>query len=137
MPTGWRCGITFWRTVCRSRLYSDRHGIHVNAKDAESGDGLTVFNRMTQRLGIAQVCATTPQAKGRVERANKTLQDRLIKEMRLAGISDVAAAQAFLAGFMERHTRVRLASHCDDYRFCAAYGKFSEGLAYTIQVRSR
>ncbi len=85
-------------------LYSDRHGIfRVNAKDAESGDGLTAFNRITQRLGIVQICATTPQAKGRVERANKTLQDRLIKEMRLAGISDVAAAQAFLAGFMERH----------------------------------
>jgi transposase len=85
-------------------LYSDRHGIfRVNAKEAESGDGLTEFNRITQRLAIAQICATTPQAKGRVERANKTLQDRLIKEMRLAGISDVAAAQEFLPGFMERH----------------------------------
>lgn len=50
---------------------------------------------MTQRLGIAQICATTPQAKGRVERANKTLQDRLLKEMRLACIRDMAAAQAF------------------------------------------
>ena len=85
-------------------LYSDRHGIfRVNAKDANSGDGLTEFGRVTGRLGIEQICAWTPQAKGRVERANKTLQDRLIKDMRLAGISDMSAAQAFLAGFMARH----------------------------------
>jgi len=87
-------------------FYSDRHGIfRVNAKDAGSGDGLTALNRVTERLGIAQICATTPQAKGRVERANKTLQDRLIKEMRLAGIEDMAAAPAFLAGFMASHNR--------------------------------
>ena len=85
-------------------FYSDKHGIfRVNAKEAESGDGLTEFGRVVGRLGIEQICANTPQAKGRVERANKTLQDRLIKEMRLAGISDMAAAQPFLAGFMARH----------------------------------
>jgi hypothetical protein len=85
-------------------LYSDRHGIfRINAKDVDSGDGLTAFGRVTGRLGIEQICAWTPQAKGRVERANKLLQDRLIKEMRLAGIEDMAAAQAFLVGFMERH----------------------------------
>lgn len=87
-------------------FYSDRHGIfRINAKDADSGDGLTALNRVTERLGIEQICATTPQAKGRVERANQTLQDRLIKEMRLAGIADMAAAQAFLPGFMARHNR--------------------------------
>ncbi len=85
-------------------FYSDRHGIfRVNAKALETGDGLTGFNRVTERLGITQICATTPQAKGRVERANRTLQDRLIKEMRLAGIRDMAAAQAFLPAFMARH----------------------------------
>jgi transposase len=85
-------------------LYSDRHGIfRINAKDVDSGDGLTEFGRVTGRLGIEQICAWTPQAKGRVERANKLLQDRLIKEMRLAGIVDMAAAQAFLEGFMARH----------------------------------
>ena len=87
-------------------LYSDRHGIfRINAKDVDSGDGLTALNRVTERLGIEQICATTPQAKGRVERANQTLQDRLIKEMRLAGIADMAAAQAFLPDFMVRHNR--------------------------------
>ena len=85
-------------------FYSDRHGIfRVNAKDAASGDGLTAFNRVTERLKIEQICATTPQAKGRVERANQTLQDRLVREMRLADICDMAAAQAFLAGYMADH----------------------------------
>jgi transposase len=85
-------------------LYSDRHGIfRVNAKDVESGDGLTELGRVVGRLSIEQICATTPQAKGRVERANQTLQDRLVKELRLANISDMASAQAFLPGFMARY----------------------------------
>jgi transposase len=82
-------------------FYSDRHGIfRVNAKDAESGDGKTEFGRVVERLGIALINALTPQAKWRVERANQTLQDRLIKEMRLRNISSMEAAQAFLPSFM-------------------------------------
>jgi len=85
-------------------LYSDRHGVfRVNAKEAESGDGKTEFNRVTDRLNIEQICARTPQAKGRVERANQTLQDRLIKEMRLAGVASIAAAEAFFPGFIAKH----------------------------------
>ena len=83
-------------------FYSDRHGIfRVNAKEAESGDGLTEFGRVAERLRIELIQATTPQAKGRVERANQTLQDRLIKEMRLAGVSDLAGAQAFAQEFID------------------------------------
>jgi transposase len=85
-------------------LYSDRHGIfRVNAKDVDRGDGLTAFGRVTERLRIEQICARTPQAKGRVERANQTLQDRLVKELRLAGINDLAAAAQFLPEFMIRY----------------------------------
>jgi hypothetical protein len=85
-------------------LYSDRHGIfRVNAKDVESGDGLTERGRVVGRLKIEQIWATTPEAKGRVERANQTLQDRLVKELGLAAISDMASAQAFLPGFMARY----------------------------------
>ena len=81
-------------------FYSDRHGIfRVNAKDAASGDGKTEFGRVAERLGIEPIHALTPQAKGRVERANQTLQDRLVKEMRLAGISSIAAANGFLPSF--------------------------------------
>jgi transposase len=82
-------------------FYSDRHGIfRVNAKDAHSGDGKTEFGRVATRLDIAAIHALTPQAKGRVERANQTLQDRLIKEMRLEGISDIEAAQDFVPRFI-------------------------------------
>jgi len=84
-------------------FYSDRHGIfRVNAKDADSGDGKTEFGRVVDRLDIALINALTPQAKGRVERANQTLQDRLIKEMRLRNISSMEAAQAFLPSFIQK-----------------------------------
>ena len=85
-------------------LYSDRHGVfRVNAKEAQSGDGKTEFNRLTERLQIEQICALTPQAKGRVERANQTLQDRLIKEMRLAGVSSIAAAEEYFPKFISKY----------------------------------
>jgi transposase len=82
-------------------FYSDRHGIfRVNAKDTRSGDGKTEFGRVSARLGIEPIHALTPQAKGRVERANQTLQDRLVKEMRLRDISSMAAANRFLPAFI-------------------------------------
>jgi len=82
-------------------FYSDRHGIfRVNAKDAGSGDGKTEFGRVLERLDIASIQASTPQAKGRVERSNQTLQDRLVKEMRLQGISSMEAGNAFAASFI-------------------------------------
>ncbi len=84
-------------------LYSDKHGIfRVNAKDPASGDGKTEFGRCMERLNIKQIQASTPQAKGRVERANQTLQDRLVKELRLKNISNIAAANEFLPEFMEK-----------------------------------
>ena len=86
---------------CPLAFYSDRHGIfRVNAKDAQSGDGKTEFARVCDRLRIEPIQALTPQAKGRVERANQTLQDRLVKEMRLLGVSTLEAAQAFAPGFI-------------------------------------
>ena len=62
---------------------------------------LTQFTRALRTIDIEPIHANTPQAKGRVERANnQTLQDRLVKELRLAGISDIDAANAFLPGFL-------------------------------------
>lgn len=82
-------------------FYSDRHGIfRVNHKEAKSGDGHTQFSRALETLDIESIQAQTPQAKGRVERVNKTLQDRLVKEMRLKGINHLDEANAFLPEFM-------------------------------------
>lgn len=63
----------------------------------ENGDTLTQFERACQTLRIELIKANSPQAKGRVERLFGTLQDRLVKELRLAGISDIPAANQFLA----------------------------------------
>jgi hypothetical protein len=86
-------------------FYSDKHGIfRVNAKDA-AGDGATQFSRALMELNIDILCANSPQAKGRVERAFGTLQDRLVKELRLAGISTIDAANAWLPGFVEDYNK--------------------------------
>jgi hypothetical protein len=85
-------------------FYSDKHGIfRVNSKDAAGGDRITQFGRALSDLNIDIICANSPRAKGRVERAFGTLQDRLVKELRLAEISTVAAANAWLPGFMTTH----------------------------------
>lgn len=82
-------------------LYTDKHGIfRVNIPNAGLGDNLTQFGRAMQSLEIPILCANTPQAKGRVERANQTLQDRLVKEMRLLGINDMQQGNAYLPEFM-------------------------------------
>lgn len=88
-------------------FYSDKHGIFRVNQPRPMGlsSGLTQFGRAMQELDIQIVCANTPQAKGRIERANKTLQDRLVKELRLQGISDMEAANAFLPEFREDYNR--------------------------------
>ena len=81
-------------------FYSDKFGVfRVNIANALSGTGLTQFGRALKELEIELICAHSPQAKGRVERANQTLQDRLTKELRLRGISSLAAANAYLPEF--------------------------------------
>jgi hypothetical protein len=85
-------------------FYSDKHTVfRVANQAAKSGHGMTQFGRALNELNIEILCANTSQAKGRVERANRTLQDRLVKELRLAGIADMDAANAFLPGFTERY----------------------------------
>src|ERR1700747_2836871 len=82
-------------------FYSDKHGVfQVNSTGAVQGDGMTQFGRSLHALNIDILCANTPQAKGRVERANKTLQDRLVKELRLQGVSTIAAGNQLLPGFL-------------------------------------
>lgn len=88
-------------------FYSDKHGIFRVNQERPLGttSGLTQFGRAMQELDIQILCANTPQAKGRIERANQTLQDRLVKELRLRGISDMETANAFLPEFREDFNR--------------------------------
>jgi hypothetical protein len=77
----------------------------VAKKDARGGQGMTQFGRALCELNIEILCANSSQAKGRVERMNRTLQDRLVKELRLAGIDTMEAGNAFLPDFMEDYNR--------------------------------
>ena len=84
-------------------FYSDRHSIFTK-HDAE--DPLpTQFERAVRTLDIEPILALTPQAKGRVERAFQTLQDRLVKALRLEHISSLAAANAYLPRFIAHYNR--------------------------------
>ena len=87
-------------------LYSDKASVfRVNSKDAQGGAGHTHFARAMFELNIDTFCANSSQAKGRVERAHLTLQDRLVKELRLRNLSTVEAANAYLPLFMADYNR--------------------------------
>jgi transposase len=88
-------------------FYSDKLGIfRVNQKSPElKGEGITQFGRALNELNIQIICANSCQAKGRVERANKTLQDRLVKELRLRSINTVEEANAYLPEFIEDYNK--------------------------------
>ena len=91
-------------------LYSDRYLVfryHSKKEDTPEESltkkrNLTQFGRAMRELGITQVFARSPEAKGRIERANGTFQDRLVAEMRLAGISTLEEANRFLQEFLPR-----------------------------------
>lgn len=86
-------------------LYSDKLSVfNLNATTAAE-DGLTQFGNAMDKLGIHLIKATSPQAKGRVERCNQTLQDRLIKWMRLEGINSYEAANACLDTYRDIHNQ--------------------------------
>ena len=93
-----RCGIPV-------ALYTDRHGVFRHI----SGSGLTgtstQFSRAMDELGIQMIFALSPQAKGRVERAAGTFQDRLVTELRLSGASSIGEANGVLAQFLPRFNR--------------------------------
>ena len=83
-------------------FYSDKATIFrvVDARGKQAR-GDTQFGRALSQLNIDSICANTPQAKGRVERAHLTLQDRLVKELRLRGISTADAGNAYLPEFTQ------------------------------------
>lgn len=66
---------------------------------------MTQFGRALSEMNIEILCANSSQAKGRGERANRTLQDRLVKELRLAGVTGIEDGNAFLPGFVEQYNK--------------------------------
>jgi hypothetical protein len=84
-------------------FYADRAAVFRSA--APNRHAPTQFQRALDELDIDLICANSPQAKGRVERMNRTLQNRLIKELRLNAISSIAAANVWSDTFVERYNR--------------------------------
>jgi transposase len=91
-------------------LYTDWKNVYVrppNAGERMRGEpAVTQFGRMCAKLGIEIIAASSPQAKGRVERAHGTHQDRLVKKLRWAGIADYNEANAYLdEHYLAEHNR--------------------------------
>jgi len=94
-------------------LYHDRHGIFERSpadkesieEQLEGNRTPTQFGRIMQELGITSISAMTPQAKGRIERLWGTFQDRLVSELRLAGIKNIREANAMLPHFLSAYNR--------------------------------
>jgi transposase len=91
-------------------VYQDRHGTlkrnddHWSLAEELAGrQAPTQVGAALEALGITPIFALSPQAKGRIERLFGTLQDRLAASLRLAGITEIAAASEFLPGFLQAH----------------------------------
>jgi hypothetical protein len=92
-------------------LYMDKHSTYKTTRQPSLDELLkgqraaTQLERACRELGIEVIHASSPQAKGRIERVFGTLQDRLVKEMRLEGISTLEQANAFLESYLPRHNQ--------------------------------
>lgn len=88
---------------CPKEIYTDKHSVFtVNNMRGGEKKGKTQYARILQELNIEHHLANSPQAKGRVERMNRTLQDRLVKEFRLKGISSIKQANEHMLEFIEK-----------------------------------
>ena len=112
---------TIWAAVGVLRCWIERYGVPLalyvdwknvyvrgpNAQERGSGEEpVTQFGRMCAKLGIRIIAASSPQAKGRVERAHGTHQDRLVKKLRVQNIATYAAANQFLEQeYLAEHNR--------------------------------
>jgi RHS repeat-associated protein len=85
-------------------FYGYKHTVfRVNKRPSIGGTGMTQYGRALHQLGIEILCANSPAAKGRVERAHSTLQDRLVKEMRVLGVSTMADANDWIDTYTETY----------------------------------
>lgn len=86
-------------------IYGDRCSVLVPRQPKDSKDQ-TQFQKALKELDIELILALSPQAKGRVERANRTLQDRLVKELRLKGISSIEEGNAMLEEYRQNYNKL-------------------------------
>jgi hypothetical protein len=128
-------------------LYTDRHSTYRGKGAPSVEDELagrerppSQFERAVAELGVQVVHALSPQAKGRVERLFRTLQDRLIKEWRLAEIRTIEAANAFLDTYLPRYNQrfgVAPAAATDLHRPCSSPTVLAQALClktpHTVQ----
>lgn len=137
-------------------VYVDRKSVYVTDREPTVEEqlaampSLTQFGRACHKLGIRIIEAHSPQAKGRVERKHAVFQDRLIKEMRLEGLSDIEAANGFLPGWIEKNNErfaVAPRSEVDLHRpvpegldlpsvFCIEEGR-SLGQDFTVRYKNQ
>ena len=125
MVEGWarRWGLPQSLYVDRDSIYRCE-GVGSIAEQIAGKEPQTQFGRAMEQLGVELILANSPQAKGRVERMNGTLQDRLVKALRLAGINDMEKANEFLTreflpGF-NRKFEVQPSSAADVHRGSSA-----------------
>jgi hypothetical protein len=133
-------------------LYTDKLGVFkINHPDLQNGAGLTQFGRACEELEIGLITANSPQAKGRVERVNRTFQDRLTKAMRLAGVNNAEGGNLFLPGYLKKHNlrfgvipklpqdahRVLTETEAElDFIFCKKYErKLSKNLEFSFNTQ--
>ena len=101
-------------------LYTDHYTVFYTSKKT----GETQMQRALKELGIELILANSPQAKGRVERANRVLQDRLAKEFRLRGITTIEEANAYVPEYIKKHNQLfskKPMSACDAHRPLEGY----------------
>ena len=121
MTEGWvrRWGLPQSVYVDRDSIYRCE-GVGSLADQLAGKEPQTQFGRAMEQLGVELILANSPQAKGRVERMNGTLQDRLVKALRLEGISDLASANQYLSQkflpALNRRFKVKAANATDVHR---------------------
>ena len=97
----------FLKTGVPLEMYTDRFSVFEVMRKNPSPEeiSLTQFERALKELDVKLIKAKSPEAKGKVERVNRTFQDRLVKELRLQGVSDIASANAFVANgeYLKKH----------------------------------
>ncbi len=119
-------------------LNNGREGLSIDRQIADAKDHPSQFAQLLSRLGVALVYARSPQAKGRIERLWRTFQDRLVVELRLADITSVADANAFLPAFLDHFNQRFQVAAADGYDAFASAPQhlaelFTRRLAATVK----